>query len=132
MSATIPAVQSSRDVLLAAILRQIEFYFGDSNYLGDKFLQAQIALHRGWVPVHTLLSFNRLKQLTTDAAVVVEAVKRSEGLVQVNEEGTMVRRVKPALRNPDAVVNSIYAVLSVSFHFPCFSLSFFLTVSFLL
>ena len=68
------------------ILRQIEYYFGDSNYPRDGFLQKTAAdpvnaaaqddpIAHGWIPFVTLLTFNRLKALTTDPAVVVAALR---------------------------------------------------------
>ncbi|RKP02402.1 hypothetical protein CXG81DRAFT_17929 [Caulochytrium protostelioides] len=63
------------------ILKQVEFYFGDANLPRDAFLQAEIERNpSGWVPIDTLLRFNRLKQLTTDATVIAEAIKGSSFL----------------------------------------------------
>ena len=58
------------------ILSQVEYYFGDSNYVRDAFLQKSASEHEGgWIPIATLLTFNRLKSLTTDPAVVLAALR---------------------------------------------------------
>lgn len=77
----------------AAIKKQIEFYFSDSNFRKDTFLRAASETDpEGFVPIATLLTFNKLKALTTDASVVAVAVKDSE-VVAVSEDGTKLRRV---------------------------------------
>jgi hypothetical protein len=78
---------------LAAIKKQIEFYFSDSNFRKDTFLRAASETDPdGFVPIATLLTFNKLKALTTDASVVANAVKDSE-VVAVSEDGSKLRRV---------------------------------------
>lgn len=75
------------------IIRQVEYYFGDANLSRDKFLQEQIAKDEGWVALTVLLTFKRLASLSTDAAVIADAVDKSdEGLVQVSECRTKLRR----------------------------------------
>jgi lupus La protein len=44
----------------------------------DKFLQEQIKLEDGWVPLEVILKFKRLSDLTTDSDVVVTALEASE------------------------------------------------------
>lgn len=75
------------------IIDQIEYYFSDSNLFRDKFLQGEIAKNEGWVALSTLLTFKRLSALTTNAAVIVDALDKSdEGLVEVSEDRQSVRR----------------------------------------
>lgn len=75
------------------IIRQIEYYFGDINLPRDKFMQEKIQEDEGWITVETLLTFERLASFTTDPAVIVEAVKKSENqLVVVSEDGKKLRR----------------------------------------
>ncbi|XP_013115271.2 la protein homolog [Stomoxys calcitrans] len=76
------------------IMRQVEYYFGDSNLNRDKFLLDQIAKDSdGWVPISVLLTFKRLASLSTDAAVIAEACAKSdEGLVEVSEDKSKIRR----------------------------------------
>lgn len=75
------------------IIRQVEYYFGDANLSRDKFLQEQIGKDDGWVELSVLLTFKRLAALSEDPKVIVDAVDKSdEGLVQIHEERTKIRR----------------------------------------
>lgn len=75
------------------IINQIEYYFGDANLLRDKFLQEQIGKDEGWVTLDVLLTFKRLANLSSDSAVIVEAVGKSDNaLVEISEDKTKVRR----------------------------------------
>lgn len=79
--------------LESSIIRQLEYYFGDSNLNRDKFLQGEIAKDEGWVPVKTLLTFKRLQALSEDEKVIVDAIDKSdEGLIQVSEDRSKLRR----------------------------------------
>ncbi|XP_026112265.1 lupus La protein [Carassius auratus] len=75
------------------VAEQIEYYFGDHNLPRDKFLKEQLQLDDGWVPLETMLKFNRLKSLTSDAAVIVESLQKSKtGLLEISEDKTKIRR----------------------------------------
>ncbi|GAB0087292.1 LA [Sergentomyia squamirostris] len=76
------------------IIRQVEYYFGDTNMVRDKFLQEQIAKDaEGWVTLTCLLTFKRLAALSTDPEVVCKALDKStEMLVEVSKDRTKVRR----------------------------------------
>jgi lupus La protein len=77
---------------LAAVKRQVEFYFSDSNFRKDTFLRAASETDPdGFVPISTLLTFNKLKSLTTDPAVVAQALGGSEVAI-VSDDGTKIRR----------------------------------------
>ncbi|KAF5890721.1 lupus La protein, partial [Clarias magur] len=83
------------------VAEQIEYYFGDHNLPRDKFLKEQIQLDDGWVTLETMLKFNRLKSLTTDAAVIVESLRKSTtGLLEISEDQTKIRR-SPSKPLPD-------------------------------
>ncbi|XP_053327761.1 lupus La protein [Spea bombifrons] len=80
------------------ICQQIEFYFGDHNLPRDKFLKDQIALDDGWVPLKTMITFNRLSKLTTDFSTIFGALKKSKtGLLELDEDNCKIRR---SLDNP--------------------------------
>uniref|UniRef100_A0A182PMG2 Lupus La protein n=1 Tax=Anopheles epiroticus TaxID=199890 RepID=A0A182PMG2_9DIPT len=78
----------------AAIIRQLEYYFGDANLAKDKFMKDQIAKDEaGWVPLDVLLTFKRLKALSEDKKVIVDAIGKSdEGLIEVSEDREKLRR----------------------------------------
>ncbi|CAI8047983.1 La protein homolog [Geodia barretti] len=86
------------------IIRQVEFYFGDRNFPKDKFLQQTVESSTdGWVPLTTLLTFNRLKALSSDAVFIASALsKATNGIIEVSEDGKSVRR------HPDKEVPDIF------------------------
>ncbi|XP_017152656.2 la protein homolog [Drosophila miranda] len=77
-----------------AIIRQVEYYFGDANLNRDKFLREQIAKNEdGWVPLSVLITFKRLATLSTDFDEIIAALNKSdEGLVQISEDKQSLRR----------------------------------------
>ncbi|XP_076829028.1 la-related protein 7 [Brachyhypopomus gauderio] len=81
--------------LLAEVKKQVEFWFGDVNLQKDRFLKKVITKSRdGYVDISVLMTFNRMKQLTTDVKLIARALKNSE-VVEVNLEGTQIRRKHP-------------------------------------
>jgi len=62
----------------------------------------------GYVPLATLLTFNRLKAMTTDEAVLAEALRHSKELLQVHEDGTRVRRKTQVQPRPQQVLRTVY------------------------
>ena len=83
----------------------------DVNLPKDKFLLNLVqTTPGGWVPIQTLLTFNRLKAITTDASIIASALRQSPELLEVDAEGTKVRRrtqIRPMGRVSD---KSIYVV----------------------
>mmetsp|Transcript_25510 Transcript_25510/g.37649 ORF Transcript_25510/g.37649 Transcript_25510/m.37649 type:complete len:350 (+) Transcript_25510:83-1132(+) len=78
-----------------AVKKQIEFYFSNSNFRKDTFLREAAASDaEGFVPISTLLTFNKLKSLTTDADEIVKAVADSESVV-VSDDKLKIRRAAP-------------------------------------
>ncbi|XP_056605634.1 lupus La protein isoform X2 [Triplophysa dalaica] len=72
---------------------QVEYYFGDHNLPRDKFLKEQLQVDDGWVTLETMLKFNRLKNITSDVSIIVEALLKSQtGLLEVSEDKTKIRR----------------------------------------
>ncbi|XP_062546580.1 la protein homolog [Armigeres subalbatus] len=92
---TNPATETTDNAskLEKLIIRQLEYYFGDSNLARDKFLQEQISKDEGWVPVDVLLTFKRLKALSEEKKVIVDAIEKSdEGLIEISEDREKLRR----------------------------------------
>lgn len=76
----------------AAIKKQIEFYFSESNFRKDAFLKAASETNpEGYVPIAVLLTFNKLKSLSTDVALIALALKGSD-TVTVSEDGLNIKR----------------------------------------
>lgn len=88
------------------IIKQMEYYFGDKNLMRDKFLQEKIHEGEGWVSLECLITFNRLKVLTTDFDVILSALKKSDaGLLEFDDEKKRVKRSEskppPARTDPE-------------------------------
>jgi hypothetical protein len=85
---------------LARALRQLEFYFSDSNLPRDKFLLAEVARRPGgWVPLTVLTRFKRLAAITADPVEIRRAALGSRALLECGAEGSpeelAVRRREP-------------------------------------
>lgn len=92
----------------AKISQQIHYYFSDANFRRDKFLREKVNEDAdGYVPISVLLTFNRLKQLTTDPAEIVAALQDSNEL-EISEDKLAVRRVKPLPSDDDSDTRTAY------------------------
>jgi hypothetical protein len=97
------------DTLATEIKEQIEFYFSDSNFRRDVFLNKVTDESKdGFVPVGTLMSFNRIKALTTDSAALVAALKDSE-VVATSENGLGMKRKNPLPETDDSKSRTVFA-----------------------
>ena len=77
--------------LQVAILNQVHYYFSTENLLRDDFLRGHMNPEGGWIAISLLASFNRLRHLTTDIALIAE-VRRP-------------RHAPPTQPTPDATVH---------------------------
>ncbi|CAO1628683.1 unnamed protein product [Sympodiomycopsis kandeliae] len=90
--------------------RQVEFYFSDTNLPFDKFLWTLSRKDDGWVPISTIASFKRMRQVRDTLGVekILQLLQPSE-LLQVDAENQKVRRKSPLEPQRDAYDRSIYA-----------------------
>ncbi|XP_048189533.1 la-related protein 7 [Perognathus longimembris pacificus] len=98
--------------VLADIAKQVDFWFGDANLHKDRFLREQIEKSRdGFVDISLLVSFNKMKKLTTDGKLIARALKGST-VVELDLEGTRIRRKKPLGERPkDEDERTVYVEL---------------------
>ncbi|XP_051773037.1 la-related protein 7 [Ctenopharyngodon idella] len=98
--------------LLADVKKQVDFWFSDVNLHKDKFLKNMIEQSRdGYIDISVLTSFNRMKKLTTDVKLIARALANST-IVEVNLEGTHVRRKDPLGGTPkDVDSRTVYVEL---------------------
>ncbi|XDV17581.1 hypothetical protein PO909_023415 [Leuciscus waleckii] len=98
--------------LLADVKKQVEFWFSDVNLHKDKFMKNIIEQSRdGYIDISVLTSFNRMKFFTTDVKLIARALKNSP-IVEVNLEGTHVRRKNPLGESPkDVDSRTVYVEL---------------------
>lgn len=92
------------------ILKQVEFYLGDSNLSRDKFLQDELKKSQDrWFDISVIASFQRMKKISEDLAVVAAALKEST-VLEVSECGKNVRRKTPLPEGKiDNTPRSVYA-----------------------
>uniref|UniRef100_A0A8C5RQZ8 La-related protein 7 n=1 Tax=Laticauda laticaudata TaxID=8630 RepID=A0A8C5RQZ8_LATLA len=98
--------------VLSDIAKQVDFWFGDVNLHKDKFLREQIEKSRdGYVDISLLISFNKMKKLTTDRKLIARAVK-SSSVVELDLEGIRIRRRQPLCDEPkDVDSRTVYVEL---------------------
>jgi len=81
---------------LAAIKKQIEYYFSDQNLKGDKFFHEKISAHpEGWLEMKLIQSCNKIKVFGVPDDVLLDALKESTLETKTGEEGNFVRRTSP-------------------------------------
>lgn len=86
---------SEEEELAQRIVAQVEFYFSDENILRDSFLLKHVRRNReGYVSLKLMASFRKVKSLTKSWEAVRDALRGSTRL-EVNPEGTKVRRRDP-------------------------------------
>eukprot|EP00879_Flechtneria_rotunda_P012030 GHRR01012564.1.p1 GENE.GHRR01012564.1~~GHRR01012564.1.p1 ORF type:complete len:211 (+),score=68.44 GHRR01012564.1:1674-2306(+) len=95
------------DAAKAKLLKQVEFYFSDSNLPKDKFLKGQVDAHpEGYVDLSLVISFQRMRDLlklgtvkpedvSDEVVTAVADVLRGSSLLAVSESGFQVRRSTP-------------------------------------
>lgn len=77
------------------VKKQVEWYFGDENLLKDSFLMKHINRNKqGHVSLKLVASLRKVKALTKDWTVVQESVRHSK-LLELNDDGTKIRRLAP-------------------------------------
>ncbi|KAK7039130.1 La ribonucleoprotein domain member 1B, partial [Halocaridina rubra] len=74
----------SEDNVKEKIKKQVEYYFSEDNLANDIFMRRKMS-KEGYIPVSLIASFNRMKQLTQDVKLIIDACKTSDKL-EVKEE----------------------------------------------
>uniref|UniRef100_A0AAV1T571 HTH La-type RNA-binding domain-containing protein n=1 Tax=Peronospora matthiolae TaxID=2874970 RepID=A0AAV1T571_9STRA len=96
-----------------AIKRQVEFYFSRANLANDAYLVSHMN-SQTYVPVDIIINFSKIKQLTSNTALLVEAVEdstvcslnSSKDAIRPNiksERTTIILREIPSSTNPEEV-----------------------------
>ena len=81
--------------LLNAIRRQVEYYFSPENLAKDTFLLSHMA-QGGWVSITVIGNFHKIRALTNDLQLLVEAV-RSSKLVRIDPKSLYFAPVPPEI-----------------------------------
>ncbi|OWB77594.1 hypothetical protein B5S32_g1765 [[Candida] boidinii] len=101
----------------AKILTQVEFYFSESNLINDRFLWKTSQANDGWVPISVISQFERMKRYRP-IETIVEALRTSKELLEVSEDGELVRRKLPLPPNANDIQARINKRSVVVEHFP--------------
>ena len=98
-------IDIDEDLTKHFIKRQIEFYFSDNNYEKDSFLKSKED-ENGYIPISVIMSFNKIKMITTDKDLFIKALKEVEKLdnskekennnklFELSEDLTKIRKIK--------------------------------------
>lgn len=97
-------IDIDEDLTKHFIKRQIEFYFSDNNYEKDSFLKSKED-ENGFIPISVIMSFNKIKMITSDKDLFIKALKEAEDqkvdnsenkniLFELSEDLTKIRKIK--------------------------------------
>ncbi|KAF3904764.1 hypothetical protein ABW20_dc0102374 [Dactylellina cionopaga] len=95
------------------IVKQVEFYFADSNLRYDKFLYGLVGDENKWVDIALVAGFNRMRRFK-NLDQIKKALEESE-LMEMDEDKVKMRRKKAMVMMKDpklvdkAIVRSVYA-----------------------
>ncbi|XP_078050374.1 la related protein 7 [Augochlora pura] len=95
-----------KKALHAAILKQMEFYFSDASLSKDRFLSGLIK-NDPYVDLNVFISFNKIRQLTTDINRINKALQAST-ILSTSEDGTKVRRITPIMSKENTDECTVY------------------------
>lgn len=70
---------------LEKIKKQVEFYFSDANFRIDAFMKQQSLLNNGYIPIDTILTFKKMKDLNADKESVKKSLSNST-VVEIKED----------------------------------------------
>jgi len=70
--------------------RHREFYFSVNNLCRDVYLRMRMS-QEGWVPLHVLCKFNKMRSLTNDTLLIMDAIKTHSTKLEVDETKHRVR-----------------------------------------
>lgn len=72
-----PVDPNAKEAVRLAVKKQIEYYFSVENLCKDIFLRSKMD-EDGFIPLAVIASFNRVRMLTPDPLIIVEALEDSE------------------------------------------------------
>ncbi|XP_071952791.1 la-related protein 6-like [Antedon mediterranea] len=88
--------QPPDEELQEKIVKQVEFYFSDTNITKDAFLLKHVKRNReGYVSLKLITSFKKVKKLTKDWRSVRHSLQQRSVSLVVNPDGKKVKRKDP-------------------------------------
>mmetsp|Transcript_8640 Transcript_8640/g.15533 ORF Transcript_8640/g.15533 Transcript_8640/m.15533 type:complete len:445 (+) Transcript_8640:82-1416(+) len=79
MGPPLPQSEEERASVKSQVQQQIDYYFCDDNLIKDMFLRKQMN-DEGWVSIALLADFRRVKSMTTDITIIMEAIQSIENI----------------------------------------------------
>ncbi|CAL7952130.1 unnamed protein product [Xylocopa violacea] len=95
-----------KKALHAAIVKQMEFYFSDANLSKDRFL-SNLIKQNPYIDLNIFLTFNRMKELTTDINRIAKALQAST-ILSLSEDGMKVRRITEVIPKENTDECTVY------------------------
>lgn len=84
------------DELAEKICAQVEFYFSNENIAKDAFLLKHVRRNKeGYVSLKLISSFKKVKHLSKDWRVIGAALTAKSKQLEINSQGTKLRRINP-------------------------------------
>ncbi|KAL6752330.1 hypothetical protein V8C86DRAFT_2756979 [Haematococcus lacustris] len=83
------AAASNKQMVIAAVRKQIDYYFSTDNLCKDIFLRSKMDEH-GYIPLAVVANFNRVRMLTPDMMLILEAM-RDSSIVEVSSDNAYLR-----------------------------------------
>lgn len=80
---------ATKQQIMETVRKQIDYYFSLENLVKDIFLRSKMD-ENGWIPLAVVANFNRVRMLTPDLVLIVDAMRESS-VVEVSKDGTMLR-----------------------------------------
>ncbi|CBJ29227.1 conserved unknown protein [Ectocarpus siliculosus] len=81
------------EALMAALRWQVEYYFSADNLVTDAYLRGLMD-PEGFVAVSKIIVFNRVRSMTSDYSLLIEAMRRSSELEIMEQDHTGETRVR--------------------------------------
>lgn len=88
----VPAHVPQRDQILAAVRQQVEYYFSVENLCKDLFLRSKMDPKEGWIALSVIASFNRIRMMTPNPAMIYEALVGSK-TVEISLGNDKIRKM---------------------------------------
>lgn len=81
-----------RDQILGAVRQQVEYYFSVENLCKDLFLRSKMDPKEGWIALSVIASFNRIRMMTPEPAMIYEALVGSK-MVEISPGNDKIRKM---------------------------------------
>lgn len=89
LPAAMPMTPADHQAMKNQVQNQIEYYFGKDNLIKDHYLRSKMN-DEGWVPIADIAGFPRMRSITADMAIILEAINTSS-VIEIHPDSQHVR-----------------------------------------